>query len=205
MVFAMPAVSNATAEIAAADAYPHIRLFTTGEAANQPGQPASADLHTVQQPWAVASSRSVAGGGEFGVFSAVCWLFGRAISDRLGPSAADGAPVPIGLISNNVGGTRIEKWLPPASLASCETAGGSHVLPPFANNKTVVSSELWGAMVAPYTLGPMEISGIAWYQGEQNVDGPASALRPPSSARPPRLAGVCSRSVQRALVLVCNG
>ena len=110
-------------------------------------------------------------------FSAVCWLFGRAISDKLGLADLTGlaAAVPIGLISNNVGGTRIEKWLPPASLASCETAGGPHVLPPFAKNETVVSSELWGAMISPYTVGPMAVSGIAWYQGEQNVDGPASA------------------------------
>ena len=43
MVFAMPAVTNATAEIAAADGYPHIRLFTVGESANRPGQPPSAD------------------------------------------------------------------------------------------------------------------------------------------------------------------
>ena len=174
----MPAVTNATAEIAAADGYPHIRLFTVGgDTQNQPGQPALHDLQTVQQPWSVASSRSVGSGGEFGVFSAVCWLFGRAISDKLGLADLTGlaAAVPIGLISNNVGGTRIEKWLPPASLASCETAGGPHVLPPFAKNETVVSSELWGAMISPYTVGPMVVSGIAWYQGEQNVDGPASA------------------------------
>lgn len=124
MQFAMPSVTNATAEIAAADRYPHVRLFTVGQGtANRPGQPPLRDLKTVQQPWVVASSGSVAGGGEFGVFSAVCWLFGKAVFDGL---AAEG-PVPIGLVSNNVGGTRIEKWLPPNSLASCETAGGPHV------------------------------------------------------------------------------
>jgi len=35
--------------------------------------------------------------GEFGVFSAVCWLFGREIADRIG------ADIPIGLVSNNYG------------------------------------------------------------------------------------------------------
>ena len=112
---------------------------------NRPGQPPLADLQTVQQPWVVASSTSVAGDGEFGEFSAVCWLFGRGISDRLGAAAGGGngtRAVPIGLVSNNFGGTRIEKWLPPASLASCETAGGPHVLPPFAQNKTVCRPSL---------------------------------------------------------------
>ena len=103
----MGAVSNASAEIAAANNYPHIRLFTVGAAtANAPGAPPLVDLRTVQQPWAVASNRTVAANGEFGDFSAVCFLFGKELSDRL-QLATPG--VPLGLISNNVGGTRIER------------------------------------------------------------------------------------------------
>ena len=41
--------------------------------------------------------------------------------------------------------------------------------------RQVVDSSLWGAMISPYTVGPIQLAGIAWYQGEQNVDGPASA------------------------------
>ena len=70
----------------------------------------------------------------------------------------------IGLISNNVGGTIIEKWLPPKELAACETAGGNNTLPPLAQNKTYVDSRLWSTMIHPYTVGPMGLSGIAWYQ-----------------------------------------
>ena len=66
-----------------------------------------------------------------------------------------------GLVSNNVGGTKIESWLPREELAACETVGGPHPLPPWANNETVVDSRLWGAMVHPYTVGPMALSGIA--------------------------------------------
>ena len=62
----------------------------------------------------------------------------------------------------------------PPSLASCETAGGPHTLPPWAGNKTVVDSGLYGAMVHPYVVGPMAMTGIVWYQGEQNVAGPDS-------------------------------
>ena len=76
-------------------------------------------------------------------FSSVCWFFGREISDRLETT------VPLGLISNNVGGTEIELWQP----------GGS----------------LYNAMIHPYTVGPMAISGFAWYQGEANTHDKASA------------------------------
>jgi hypothetical protein len=31
-------------------------------------------------------------------------------------------------------------------------------------------------MIHPYTVGPMALSGIAWYQGEQNVDGPSATV-----------------------------
>ena len=150
---------NASAEIAEAVNYPHIRLFTVGEPKQaQPGQAPLHDLQDVAQPWFVANSSTTAGpgGGAFGAFSAVCWLFGRELSDRLGAS------IPIGLINNNVGGTLIEKWLPPEDLAACETAGGPTPLPPWAGNQTVVDSRLWSSMITPYTAGPMALSGIAW-------------------------------------------
>ena len=60
----------------------------------------------------------------------------------------------------------------PPSLASCETAGGPTTLPPWAGNRTVVDSGLYGAMIHPYVVGPMALAGIVWYQGEQNVAGP---------------------------------
>lgn len=88
----MPSVTNATAEIAAADQYSNIRLFTVGAGTQgQPGQPALYDLQTVEQPWVVANSSTVGSGGEFGVFSAVCWFFGRRISDHLGNAVPIGA------------------------------------------------------------------------------------------------------------------
>ena len=80
----MSAVANQSKEIAAADRYPHIRLFTVGQATqNGPGEPSLLDLRTVQQPWSVAGNSTVAAGGEFGVFSAVCFLYGKELSDQL--------------------------------------------------------------------------------------------------------------------------
>ena len=59
MQFSLPLNTNASAEIAAADHYPHIRLFTVGQY-NSSRNPWS-DLGAIEQPWSVASSRTVAG------------------------------------------------------------------------------------------------------------------------------------------------
>ena len=75
--------------------YPSIRLFTVGQKTSS-ATPLG-DLQTIEQPWSVASHQSIAGGGGFGLFSAVCWIFGREVLDRLGGT------VPIGLVSNNWG------------------------------------------------------------------------------------------------------
>jgi sialate O-acetylesterase len=80
---------NATAEIAAAAAYPRIRVFTVGQGTVS-GTPL-ADLATVSQPWALASPASV-GEGDWSAFSAVCWFYGRTLYDALGGG------VPIGLM-----------------------------------------------------------------------------------------------------------
>ena len=123
------------------------------------------NLKTVQQPWSVASAKTVAGDGGFGYFSAVCWIFGREIYDSLTTSTISTtnattnttttttttSPVPIGLVSNNWGGTPVESWTTPETLAAC--------------NVTTVDSILYNAMIHPYTIGPMALRGFTWYQG----------------------------------------
>jgi sialate O-acetylesterase len=92
MQFAMPAIANATEEIQKADAYPLIRLFTVGQGTTS-SFPLN-DLRTVQQNWSVTSAGTIARDGEFGYFSAVCWIFGRTVFDKLG------GKVPLGLVNN---------------------------------------------------------------------------------------------------------
>merc|ERR1712048_20393 len=111
MQFAMPAITNASVEAAHADAYPSIRLFTVGQKTSSP-TPLD-DLQTIEQMWSVANHTSVSGNGGFGYFSAVCWIFGREVFDALG------GKVPIGLISNNWGGTPVESWTTPDALKAC--------------------------------------------------------------------------------------
>jgi sialate O-acetylesterase len=69
MQFTVDSAFNATAEVAAADGFPYIRLFTAAlYASNTP----LVQLESVEEPWSVASSASV-GGGNWTYFSAV-WL-----------------------------------------------------------------------------------------------------------------------------------
>ncbi|KAL3892624.1 MAG: hypothetical protein SGPRY_014949 [Prymnesium sp.] len=147
MQFSAAGMENATEEIARANKYPLIRLFTVGQKTKS-REPLS-DLQTVEEGWSVASAKAV-GNGTFTYFSAVCWVFGREVFDAL-----DGE-VPIGLISNNWGGTPVESWTTPEVLKACQS-------------KTV-DSVLYNAMIHPYTLGPMALLGFTWYQGEANVD-----------------------------------
>ena len=138
-------VPNATAEIALANSYPHIRVFTVGEGTSSTTP--LTELKTIAQNWSVASNTSIGGPG-WAYMSAVCWFTFRDVYDALGGS------VPQGLISTNWGGTPIQHWSSPDSLKTCN--GGT-------------DSTLWNAMVVPYVSGPMAVRTAVWYQGEANV------------------------------------
>lgn len=131
-----------------ADKYPNIRLFTVGQKTSS--RTPLTDLQTIEQLWVSASSNQVLGGGSFGYFSAVCWFFGKGIYDGLR------GKVPIGLVSSNWGGTRVEQWMSPQTSSHCGHQS---------------SGELYNAMIHPYTVGPMAVSGFTWYQGESDLGG----------------------------------
>ena len=69
-------------------------------------------------------------------------LTGRDIHDALGGS------VPIGLISSNWGGTPVESWLPEAAAKSC--------------NRNAQAGSHYNTMIAPFTVGPMALTGATW-------------------------------------------
>ena len=105
MEFPVNLMFNASIEIANANKYPKIRLFTvTVRQAIVPQE----ELIAIWMPWSVASNTTV---GRNSV-SAVCWLYGQMIHEDLGER-------PIGLIHSAVGGTVIELWSPPEALKDC--------------------------------------------------------------------------------------
>jgi hypothetical protein len=112
MQFTVLSGFNASAEIAAAEAYPNIRVMTVGQGSTS--YTPLPQLASIAFPWAPAGSALI-GSGNWTSFSAVCWFFGRNVFEGLGGS------VPIGLISNNWGGTRVQAWQPPSSLAACNS------------------------------------------------------------------------------------
>jgi sialate O-acetylesterase len=139
MEFTVHTAFNATAEIAAAAEYPSIRVMTVGQGTRS--DVPLADLATISQAWARASPASI-GEGDWSAFSAVAWFFGRDLFRGLGSA------VPIGLVSDNWGGTQIQLWSSPAALAACGWAGGG--------------SSLWNAMIHPLTVGPVALTGFLW-------------------------------------------
>ena len=100
-------IYNGSDEIANADRFPNIRVFT---AALQPSDTPVEELIEIRLSWSQASPQSV-GGADWDYMSAVCWLYGRMIHQALN--------VPIGLIATSWGGTPIEFWMPPIALQEC--------------------------------------------------------------------------------------
>jgi sialate O-acetylesterase len=139
---------NATAEIAAAAAYPWVRVFAVGVASQGSPAPLPQLGYDPYIPWSVAAPSSVA------LFSATCWFHGKAIADALGPT------VPIGLIESAWGGTSIQVWEPAGIVSACGDP------PAYPGGWPVATSSLWNSMTAPFA--GMRVSGIVWYQGESN-------------------------------------
>ena len=141
--------------------YPHIRMFTA--AINTSASPLLELKPThhlfnnsnisicgmtqcgVAQVWAAPSPTTLP------FFSAVCFWFGKSLSDDLGPNH------PIGLLASNLGGTRVEAWSTPSGLANCDV--GSTEKPESGTNNV---SGLYNAMIHP--LFQTTVTGVIWYQ-----------------------------------------
>ena len=163
MQFSVPAMTNSSSETADANNYPLLRLFTVGQGTSS--KTPLLNLVTIEQKWSVNNESSVNDHNGFGYFSAVCYIFGREIHKALGMK------VPLGLISNNWGGTPVEHWADPAAFARC--------------NRTDDDSTLYNAMINPYAVGPMALTGFTWYQGACPPPHPDIPRRASYNASPP--------------------
>ncbi|CAG5130232.1 unnamed protein product [Candidula unifasciata] len=151
---------------------PNIRIMTVYE---KTSATPLADLLKIQQNWTRPDNSSV-GGPAWAYFSAVCWLFGKAIHKELG--------YPIGLVATDWGGTPVEAWSSPEALAECGVHSTTRSKQPasfleYVNKLPLESrkrllgpdnnSALWNAMIYPFLN--MTIYGAIWYQGEADADG----------------------------------
>lgn len=98
-------------------------------------------------------------------FTAVGYFFARNLHKEL--------DVPIGLIGDNWGGTRIEPWTPPVGFAkvpALKEISDNIANFPQKNDKGEVNHQsplaLYNGMIAP--IVPYGIRGAIWYQGESN-------------------------------------
>jgi sialate O-acetylesterase len=147
MEWSMGGIFNATEEIAASAEYTNIRMYNIASMTSDTEQEDLINLSW--DSWSDPSNT-----GRLSGFSAVCFLFARSISDRIGKR-------PFGLIGSNWGGTRIEPWMTPDSLDAC-------AIPPNVDGGTPQNSNsyLYNAMIHP--LIKLSIKGALWYQGESN-------------------------------------
>jgi sialate O-acetylesterase len=90
-------------------------------------------------------------------FSATAFFYGKALYDSL--------KIPVGLITEAVGGTIVERWMSTQSIID----------DPDLDTSTVVQSpakagDLYRGSIAP--LIPFAFRGVIWYQGETNAQSP---------------------------------
>ncbi|CAH1799067.1 unnamed protein product [Owenia fusiformis] len=170
MQFSMSMVNNSKEELMNLEQYNRIRVFTLKqvESATPLYDFASG---SIEELWSVPSTSTI-GGPDWKYMSAVCWLYGKNIFNGLGRK------VPIGLVASDWGGTPVEAWSSPDSLAACNISQHAN-----SNDKTSnviqdglfvdapgTPSHLWNSMIHPFLN--MSIYGAIWYQGEANAGAP---------------------------------
>jgi sialate O-acetylesterase len=144
---------NATAEIAALDAYgPMIRvMYVGGRNSFEP----QIDIVT-NIPWSRASA-AVMGASSWSGFSAQCWYTGRSVFQLLNET------VPIGLIESCVGGTAIRNWCSTEALALC-----AQPYTPGYGETPYTHSQLFNGMINGFGTGPTALKFVLWDQAESD-------------------------------------
>ena len=116
-----------------------------------PRVPADEPADTCGGEWLLPTMRNAS------QFSACGYFFGRALSKAL-------VGVPVGLISSNWGGTRIECWMSDEAILSTE--GINHEFALSGEGVTSEPHRLFNSMIWP--LRHYTAKGWIWYQGESN-------------------------------------
>ncbi|XP_071824348.1 sialate O-acetylesterase-like isoform X2 [Apostichopus japonicus] len=169
MAFPVPAVFNASQVLNDSYNHPNIRLLAVNEVSSTTPY---YDLSSLYEPWSLPSPKSLGGNGSQGFlyFSAVCYLFGVELQQHL--------RYPIGLVSDNWGGSYIQAWSSSDVLKSCPSQMDEKPKKVVNISKPMNiwekmevegpsgDSILWNAMIHP--MLNFTIKGVLWYQGEAN-------------------------------------
>ena len=139
-------VEGSAEAVTEASSYPQIRLFTVkkkscGELQEDCGG-----------KWLRSCPESAAD------FSAVGYFFGRTLSETLGG-------VPVGLISSNWGGSRIETWMTEKKIREIE--GIHHDIALGGKESNQIPQALFNGMIWP--IHRFTLKGFIWYQGCSNT------------------------------------
>lgn len=138
-------VENSAEHIMYAAENPQIRLFNVPRVASDTPQ------EECGGEWLLPTPRNVA------TFSAVGYFFGKALTRSL-------CGVPVGLISSNWGGSRIEAWMTEKAIDSL--SGIDLQTAKSGTEDNAAPQKLFNSMIWP--LRNYTSKGFIWYQGESN-------------------------------------
>lgn len=124
---------------------PNIRLFSVPRVSSKEPQDDCGGT------WMISNPRSVS------TFSAVGYMFGKVLT-----KAMDG--IPVGLISANWGGSRIECWMTEEAIDGIE--GINHEVSKSGNTDTTAPQWLYNGLIHP--VRNFTAKGFIWYQGCSN-------------------------------------
>lgn len=139
-------VDGSAEAVTAASCYPQIRLFTVGK--NSSAEPQD----DCEGRWQRSCPESAAN------FSATGWFFGKILTEAL-------CGVPVGLISSNWGGSRIETWMTEEKIRN--TVGIHQDIAMSGTDSNQIPQALFNGMIWP--VRKFTLKGFLWYQGCSNT------------------------------------
>lgn len=140
-----PVEGSSKAILYSATETPNVRMFTVPRKSNDVPQ---TDCNS---SWKVSCPESVCS------FSAVGYFFGKALTQAM-------AGIPVGLISANWGGSRIECWMTEEAIDATE--GINHEIAKSGNSETSAPAKLYNGLIHP--IKDFTAKGFIWYQGCSN-------------------------------------
>jgi sialate O-acetylesterase len=159
----IPDVLNQDAEIKDTLNFPQIRQYYVGNLATATAQLIPTDIVSDETgksgPWLVNNPTKASAPSRY---SAVAYFFARELTQKLG--------VPIGIIQMSWGGTSIQGWIDPATLAEDSDFADAAAKLPGSKPDSNYPGAIYNGKVA--TITSFKMKGVIWYQGENNASAP---------------------------------